>query len=72
MTYRTREITRRRSVQGGEPCITGTRLPSRAVFTCFMSGLSIEALRRYFTVELTTEQVEIAIRFEMRKSRRKP
>ena len=60
-------ISIRKGVCGGEPCIAGTRVQTRIVYNLFMTGHSIAQLTRVLSCRLTSEQVQAAIRHELRE-----
>jgi len=63
-------IVKTPGVCGGNPCIRGTRLEPIRIWNAFLRGSSIEELQTYFAIrELTTEEVEAALRFCMRRRR---
>ena len=59
-------VSVRKAVCGGEPCIAGTRVPTKIVYNLFMAGHSMQSLTRRLCARLTLEQVETAIRYETR------
>ena len=59
------EITRTKDVCGGDACIAGTRVNVWAIIGAFKNGHSVRTLTKYFCRELTTKQVEAAIRYYM-------
>lgn len=59
-------ISVRKRVQGGRPCIAGTRVMTEGVYVLFRDGFSVAKLRRFFVRQLTSMQIEDAIRFELR------
>lgn len=60
-------ITSTTGVVGGRAVIAETRLEPIHVFREFKRGTSIDALRTHFCRSLTTEQVENALRYVMRR-----
>ena len=48
-------------IQGGEPCIKGTRIPIYAIYNMNLGGDPVRFLARIY--DLKVEQVKAAIRF---------
>ncbi len=60
-------ISFQKRVEGGAPCVQGTRVRTRYIYVLFMSGVNMPELQRAFGMKLTTQQVEQALRYEFRK-----
>lgn len=58
-------ISIRKDVCGGEPCVKGTRVPTRIIRVLFLSGEDVQDLTTYFCRKLSVLQVETALRFEL-------
>ncbi len=50
---------------GGDPCITGTDIPTATVFALFKEEKQIADIATHFTRPLTVSQVNAAIAFEL-------
>jgi uncharacterized protein (DUF433 family) len=61
-----RGVSIRKDVQGGDPCIACTKIRTRHVYILFMAGVSIEDLQTAFERSLSSDEVEQALRYEMR------
>ena len=57
-------ITRTRGVQGGLPCLAGTRIHiERCIVDPFMSGSPIKEIHNAYSPWFTVEQIEDALRW---------
>lgn len=63
-------ISIRKGVCGGEPCVAGTRVPTRVIWATFLYGVSVQTMTHYWPT-VTAEQIENALRYEMRGRKRR-
>lgn len=62
-------VSRDRAIQGGEPCLSGTRMPTRAVWEFHLTGRNLWEIRDEYP-HLTISQIHTAIVYENRWQRR--
>lgn len=71
MTGPARKVVRRKGVQAGEPCLEGTRLPTRSLWALFHRGFGVAKIAEFYGHPLVdVEAVEVALRYEMRRRKR--
>lgn len=69
-TRSTARITRTRNVQGGAPCIAGTRVTTRGPWEFHKAGYDLVQIRQQYP-HCTEEQLQAAIDYEAKKAKRK-
>ena len=55
-------------IRGGEPCLTGTRIPTDILLWRFTAGETVAELAADY--EQSPERIEAALRFQMRRRKK--
>lgn len=63
------EVTRDRNVQGGQPCLRDTRMPTGAIWDYWSQGYDEEGIQEAYP-HLTIKQIVTAVLYEERWHRR--